>query len=30
MTKDELIHLLTAGIILLSFVMGYVVGKVSV
>ena len=30
MTKDELIHLLTAGIILLSFVMGYVVGKVNV
>ena len=29
MTKDELIHLLTAGIILLSFVMGYVVGKVN-
>ena len=30
MTKDELIHLLTTGIILLSFVMGYVVGKVNV
>ena len=29
MTKDELIHLLTAGIILLSFVMGYVLGKIN-